>query len=109
MFGFRTTVSDNLQYGDDASLFFVAGHCVVVQSPDGKSQRFIPASTDAEGITALAISPNRKLLAVAERAEKGIISIYDATSLKKRKVLVSLDVGSTVRHVNDFYHYDVHV
>jgi cilia- and flagella-associated protein 57 len=101
VYGYRTTVADNLHYGgEDGSLFFAAGHSVVVQAPDGRGQRFIPGTAEAEGITALALSPNKKLLAVAERADKGLISVYDTTSLKKRKVLMASDVGSQARDVS---------
>lgn len=96
MFGYQRSANDNLHYAEDGSLFFAAGHCVVVQSADGKSQRFIPGSDAADGITALAMSPSRKLLAVAEKADKGLISVYDTASLKKRKVLQAGDVGSQV-------------
>lgn len=54
-------------------------------------------STECEGITALALSPNKKLLAVAERADKAVISVYDMQTLKRRKQLISADVGSKVR------------
>jgi len=40
------------------------------------------------------LSPNKKLLAVAERAEKAVVSVYDMQTLKRRKQLVAADVGS---------------
>jgi hypothetical protein len=73
---------------------------VVIISADGKSHRFIPGSPECEGITAVMLSPNRKLLAVAERAEKAVVSVYDMQTLKRRKQLVAADVGSKVRGLN---------
>ena len=61
---------DCLQYADDGGAVLVAGHTVVLAAPDGKSQRFIPGTPEAEAVTALAVSPNKRLLAVAERGEK---------------------------------------
>ena len=44
-----------------------------------------------QAITALALSKSRKWLAVAEKHEKApIISIYDTTTLKRRKYLVAV-------------------
>lgn len=91
-------MKDTVHYCDDGSIIFPAGHNVIILSSDGKTQRFIPGTPDTEGITALALSPNKRLLAVAERAEKAIISVYDTQTLKRRKVLVVADVGSKVMH-----------
>lgn len=54
--------------------------------------------TASGGITALALTSNRRLLAVAESAltEKGnaTVNIYDASTLKRRKLLAWPDLGS---------------
>ena len=97
MFGFRSTVRDNLHYTEDGSFVYPAGHNVVIISYDGKSHRFVSGSPECEGITAIMLSPNKKLLAVAERAEKAVISVYDMQTLKRRKQLLAADVGSKVR------------
>lgn len=75
---------------------YPAGHTVVIISSDGKTHRFIPGSPECEGISAIMLSPNKKLLAVAERAEKAVVSVYDMQTLKRRKQLVAADVGSRV-------------
>lgn len=62
-----------------------------------KAQKFIPGSPDSEGISSLAVSANRKYLAVAEKAEKAMITVFDLHTLKRRKVLTTTDVGSKVR------------
>ena len=51
-------------------------------------------SEKAQGISAFAISPNRRFLAVAERGEKPVIIVYDITTLRKRKILNLSDVES---------------
>lgn len=56
------------------------------------------SGTASAGITALALTSNRRLLAVAEAAltEKGCptVNIYDAGTLKRRKMLSWSDMGS---------------
>ncbi len=79
-------------------MVYPAGHNVVLYSQDTKTQKLIPGTLESEGITALAVSSNKKLLAVAERAEKAMITVYDLQTLKRRKVLVAADAGSKVRH-----------
>ena len=52
------------------------------------------ASQTKPEITAMALSPNRKHLAVAERGEKSLISIYDTRTLKRRRLLVSSELNA---------------
>ncbi|KAG1658747.1 hypothetical protein FOA52_000860 [Chlamydomonas sp. UWO 241] len=94
VFGFRGDVSDNIGYTDEGAIVYPAGHNVVLYSPDTKTQRLIPGTLESEGITAICVSSNKRLLAVAERAEKAMITVYDLQTLKRRKVLVSADAGS---------------
>ena len=49
---------------------------------------------------ALALSANKKHLAVAEHGEKVSVSIYDLQTLKRRKVLVSADPGTKVSRLH---------
>ena len=61
-------------------------------------QRFITLAADSKGTTCLAVSPNRRWLAVAEQgpANKGTVTIYDLAILKKRKVLMPQEGGAKV-------------
>lgn len=93
-FGYRGAVKDNPQYAEDGSLIYVAGHNIIIHSVDGKTQKIISGSAEAECITAITVSTNKRLLAVAERAEKAIVTIYDLSTLKKRKTLIAADAGS---------------
>mmetsp|Transcript_22834 Transcript_22834/g.63112 ORF Transcript_22834/g.63112 Transcript_22834/m.63112 type:complete len:1547 (+) Transcript_22834:150-4790(+) len=94
VFGFRADVANNVAYAEDGAVVYPAGHNVVLYSPDIRTQRLIPGTLESEGISAMCVSANKKLLAVAERSEKAIITVYDLQTLKRRKVLVAPDVGS---------------
>lgn len=63
-----------------------AGHNIVLYSTDTKTQRFLPCSVESDGITAFALSKSKKYLAVAERGEKAILTIYNIQEMKRRKV-----------------------
>jgi hypothetical protein len=42
------------------------------------------------GVTTLAISPNRRLVAVAEKTpERGIVTLYEVATLKRKKVRIN--------------------
>ena len=89
---------DNVHFLDETTVLYAAGNQIVLHHVESNVQRFIPGAPDAEGITALALSPNRKYLAIAERAEKATISVLDLTThAKRRKVLSSAEVNAKVR------------
>jgi WD40 repeat protein len=61
---------------------------------DDRSQKYIQGIEGSECITALDLSPSKKLLAVCERAERAICRIFDTSTFKRRKVLTSFDYNS---------------
>ena len=98
VFGAKGDVRDNVHFLDETTVLYAAGNQIVLHHVESNTQRFIPGAPDAEGITALALSPNRKYLAIAERAEKATISVLDLTThAKRRKVLSSAEVNAKVR------------
>ena len=54
-------------------------------------------ATDSAGISAMTVSPNRHLLALAERGERPTVTVYDLTAMKKRKVLTHTEAGTKVQ------------
>jgi len=89
VFGIKADVKDNTSYFDEQTVLYAAGNNVVIFNTEQKSQKFIPGTEKSEGITALAVSPNRKYVAVAERGvegEKAQVTVYDLHTLKRRKV-----------------------
>jgi WD40 repeat protein/chromosome segregation ATPase len=123
VFGLRGDLASSVCYMQDNVVLYPSGHNLVLYNTETRAQRFIhglradalsseataaagggpssamAASPDAEeralrsSITAVAVSPNRQYVAVAERAQRGVISIFDAKTLKKRKMLKSPDVA----------------
>lgn len=48
----------------------------------------IPTTSDCLSITSLSVSPSRRFIAVAEStSERGIVNIYDANTMRRRKML----------------------
>ncbi|KAM6948696.1 cilia- and flagella-associated protein 57-like [Aplochiton taeniatus] len=95
IFGLRTGVANNLCYFDEQTIIFPCGNNCVRYNIDQKWQRFIPGTEKSQGMQALAISANRRYLAVSERGEKGTITVYDLQHEqgKKRKVLNGGDIN----------------
>ena len=99
VFGLKADVKDNIQYVEENLVLYPAGHTTVLYHTEQKTQKFIAGTEKTEGITAMAVSPNKKYVAVAERAaegEKALVTIFDLHTQKRRKVLqaVSADVQS---------------
>ncbi|KAG6960794.1 hypothetical protein JG688_00009415 [Phytophthora aleatoria] len=91
IFGLKTDVHSNVAFVDDQTVAYPAGHHIIVCSLDDKRQKFIAGTEASEGVTATALAPSRRFLAVAERSERALVSIFDLKTLKKRKVLSSAD------------------
>ncbi|XP_010893002.1 cilia- and flagella-associated protein 57 [Esox lucius] len=95
IFGLRTGVINNLCYFDEQTVIFPCGNNCVRYNIDQRWQRFIPGTEKSQGMLALAISTNRRYLAVSERGEKGTITVFDLQheQSRKRKVLSGGDVS----------------
>ncbi|XP_074640882.1 cilia- and flagella-associated protein 57-like [Tubulanus polymorphus] len=94
IFGLRTGVTGNIAYQDEQTIVYPCGANCILYNIDQKSQKFIPASEKSHGMTAMAVSPNRRYVAIAEKGERATITIYDLHSLRRRKVLSSTEVQS---------------
>lgn len=87
-----------MHYLDENTVAYPAASAMVVCKTDVKSQMFIPLTPECKGVTAMAISPDRRFMAVAEAGEESpTISIIDLQTLKKRKGLQTRLVESHVR------------
>ena len=94
-FGLKGDVANNVWYLDEQSILYPSGANLVLFNVDQKVQKFIPCSVGSEGMTALAVSPNKRYAAVAEKkSDKPTISVFDLNTQKRRKVLSILDIAS---------------
>jgi len=94
IFGLRSSVTNNIAYHDEQTIVYPSGASCILYNIDQKLQKFIPASDKTDGMTAMAVSPNRRYVAIAEKGEKATITIYDLHALRKRKILSSSEVQS---------------
>jgi len=88
IFGVGSSVSGALQFLDDERVLYPSGSFIVIHEIAKNKQRFIAASIDCVSISAIAVCPDKKYLAVGERTEeRGRVCVYDLATLKKRKEL----------------------
>jgi hypothetical protein len=62
---------------DDQTVLYPCGHNVIIHNIDDKSQRYIPGIEGSEGISALAVSPSKRYLAMCERSERALCRVFD--------------------------------
>ena len=87
-YGLKANVANSVWYLDEHTVLYPSGSNLVLCNADQKSQKFIPLSTGGEGATALAVSPNKRYAAAAEKHnDKPTIAIFDLSSLRKKKTL----------------------
>ncbi|XP_061743732.1 cilia- and flagella-associated protein 57 isoform X2 [Nerophis ophidion] len=94
LFGLQTDASNNLLFYDDQTIIFPCGKTCVCYNFVHQRQTFLSASEKSQGICAMAISPNRRFLAVSERGSQAAITVFDLQDDKgrKRKLLSSEDI-----------------
>jgi cilia- and flagella-associated protein 57 len=101
VFGVRQDVKDGLHYMDDSTCVWAAGKSIVVYNTQLGTQKFVACTESCEAITAMAVSSNRRNLAVAESGDSPCICIYaydpqgGSTKFRRKRVLqVPGDIGS---------------
>ena len=100
-FGLKGDVTKNIWYLDEQNILYPSGANLIIFNIDQKVQRFIPCSQGSEGMTSMAVSPNKRYVAVAEkRSEKPVIVIIDLTTLKKKKTLIMTDPVSAIEFIS---------
>ncbi|KAI3388189.1 hypothetical protein SNEBB_006235 [Seison nebaliae] len=88
IFGFRTDVKNCLAFIDEQTCVYPAANHLVLYNLHQHTQRTIPCTDVAQQLTCIAISSNHRNIAVAESlANKSTISIFDAHTLKRRKLI----------------------
>lgn len=98
-FGMTSGVDGCLQWLDEGSLMYPSGKTVVLHNIDSNTQRFFEASSQSTAITAMAVSANRKFIAIAEAGTVPQIQIIDSVTRKRRKILNVLESIQSDRFV----------
>ncbi|ETV69937.1 hypothetical protein H257_14532 [Aphanomyces astaci] len=96
MYGLKGTVKNNIAFCEENVVVYPCGHCMVIHSIETKEQQFLHGmeSGTSGGFTAMAVSANRKYLAMAEKGDAGVVNMYDLTTFRRKKPLVYSDLGS---------------
>lgn len=76
---------------DEHKLIYTAGHNVVIYNAEDKHMQFFPGLEVTVAITCVTLSPLRRHLAVAEKAEPAIIVVYDTHTQRKKKKMSTPD------------------
>ena len=94
-FGVRGDVANNVWYLDEQNIIYPAGANLIIYNIDQRLQKFIPCSKNGKGMTALAVSPNKRYVAFAEKHnEKPTIAVVDLTTLNRKKTIVLQETNS---------------
>ena len=93
-FGIKSDVHGCIHWLDENTLAYPVGRNVVMHNVQSNAQKFFLTSEKTDSITAIALSPNKKFIAIAESGEHPQIQIVDTNTRKRRKVLNVTDLGS---------------
>ncbi len=94
--GLNFKVKNNIWFIDESNIVYPAGRTLVFHNING-TQHYIKGSKESLGITAMAIVPNRKYIAIAEKGKTfPTITFYDTQTRKKKKIITHSDAGAQV-------------
>lgn len=100
MFGCNGHLRNNLYVTDEGKkLLYSAGNNVIVYNPeDGEagSQTILAGSDNNERINFITVSPSDKYVAMCERGERALVTIYNITSRDKRNRVKQIPDGHNV-------------
>jgi len=99
-FGINPNIKNCLAFTEDHHLAYLCGHQIAVINTETKEQAFISATSSYQhqslGITSFVVSLPKKIIVVAEKVEpSAIITIYDAHTLRKKRLLTYSEIGSS--------------
>ncbi|AAZ13251.1 DIGIT [Trypanosoma equiperdum] len=100
VFGVCESVKGGIQYLDDNNVVWVSGKNLIILDTQLGTQQMVSCTPGCKKVTAMALSNNRRFLAVAESSKQPSIVIYGCDSnttprLKRKKILQLPDLGSS--------------
>jgi len=98
-FGINPNIKNCLVFTEEHHLAYLCGHQIAVINTESKDQNFITGTNSYQhqslGISAMVVSLAKKIIAVAEKVEPAaIITLYDAHTLRKKRLLTYNELGS---------------
>ena len=91
IFGCKGDIANAVYHIDEHRVIYASGHNIVIYNIEDRQMQFLPGLEGSLGITAVSLCPKRRFLAVAERAERAIIFVYDLQKQRKKRALVTSD------------------
>ncbi|XP_054689063.1 cilia- and flagella-associated protein 57 isoform X1 [Grus americana] len=86
VFGCRPRVAGGVCFLEDQVVLHAAGAGCLRFHLEQKWHKFIPGTEKSRGVQALAVSPDRRYLAVSERvAEQPVLTVYELSSVPARR------------------------
>ncbi|XP_077278578.1 testes of unusual size [Temnothorax americanus] len=85
-YGLKTDIAGNAHYVTDAEILYPVGNALAIHNVLQHQQKLIRLP-DKYHANVICISPNKKYVALSEVGDKPVISVYDISSLKRRKLL----------------------
>ncbi|KAJ3319152.1 Cilia- and flagella-associated protein 57 [Boothiomyces sp. JEL0866] len=86
-FGLKTETTGNIAFVDEHTVMYPSGSNIILYNHESKSQRFIHLTEKSDSITSIALSLNKKWLAIAEQGKKPIIVFHEINTMRKRKTI----------------------
>ncbi|KAK5665187.1 hypothetical protein QVD99_008034 [Batrachochytrium dendrobatidis] len=93
VFGITNDIPDNIYYVEENTIMYPAGSNIIINNIEQKAQRFIPISESGNGISAVTVSSDKHVFAVAERSAQPTIHVYDLHNYRKRRQLVAFETA----------------
>jgi len=101
MLGSKGNLRGAIHYLNEYTIIYACGNIAVIYDINSKKQQFI---TGMKGISVISPSPCRRLIALTETENSGVVHIFETSSRKRKKVLNSGDVNNkNILHISFSY------
>lgn len=102
-FGMNSDCTQSIELGNGNHIFYTAGSYLIKYNMEDQSQSFAHNVRGCTGITAICLSQDRSLIAVARKGIKSQIQILETTMLKPKKTSMALN-DEQAKYLTNVYH-----
>ncbi|XP_046661792.1 cilia- and flagella-associated protein 57 [Homalodisca vitripennis] len=85
--GLTTSIKGNINFVTDLDVLYPAGGALIFHNYVQQTQAHIKLPEPQKVLNIIIVSPNKKIIAIAEEGDKPCISLYDVKSMKRKKIL----------------------